>query len=143
MSEAQHSPPKKMKKSPSQKEKKSKSTSSQLSQQETHGGDDWSELGGPELLSDLPIQTSIPLCLHHIVDAFIRKVLPWQVHLSSEISYQFSFIIFSYPLPPFLPSFFVHLFSFPDHILFPSVVSLSKSNRILTRSSHSKNEFHL
>lgn len=90
------SPSKKMKKKSPLKDKKNKSPTLHPSERDTQGDDDWSELGGTELLSELPIQTSIPLCLHHIIDTFIRRVLPWQVtstHVSSPSSLILSSIL--------------------------------------------------
>jgi hypothetical protein len=39
----------------------------------------WSAQGGRALMGELPVATSIPVCLNHIIDTFIRRVLPWQV----------------------------------------------------------------
>lgn len=41
----------------------------------------WSDFGGTELLHQLPAHTSLPLCLHYVIDTFIRRVLPWQSFL--------------------------------------------------------------
>jgi hypothetical protein len=46
---------------------------------------DWNTHGGKELLKSLPIHTSIPICLHQIIDTFVRRILPWQVSPRSTL----------------------------------------------------------
>lgn len=41
----------------------------------------WSAQGGRTLVSELPLATAIPVSLRHVVDSFVRRVLPWQVLL--------------------------------------------------------------
>jgi hypothetical protein len=48
---------------------------------------DWASHGGKELLRNLPVQTSIPVCLHQIIDTFVRRILPWQVRNPPHTSY--------------------------------------------------------
>ena len=39
----------------------------------------WSAQGGRTLIAELPMSNGIPLSLRHVVDTFVRMVLPWQV----------------------------------------------------------------
>jgi hypothetical protein len=41
----------------------------------------WSVQGGRTLISELPMVTAIPVSLRHVVDSFVRRILPWQVRL--------------------------------------------------------------
>ena len=42
---------------------------------------------GIDFFKYLPEGANLPICLHHIADTFIRKVLPWQVNCKQYNSY--------------------------------------------------------